>query len=79
MEYLCKCCGSELEPIIQEIATPSYDDGGSIDSMEVEHIITGYFPCEGCDIDDELMAIINKRIADEYLEHPEYIPDDLPF
>ena len=48
MEYTnCLCCGTELQP--DEIFTPCYDDGGGLDSFDVQLKWPSYPYCEGCD------------------------------
>ena len=43
----CECCGIELQP--DEILTPCYDDGGGLDSFDVQLKWPSHPYCEGCD------------------------------
>lgn len=80
MENTCKCCGSTLEPQVMMI--PHYNGGFVPESVEYE--VVGYYPCQGCDLDEELEQILARMRAQEMLENPENFlaqeeDDDLPW
>lgn len=69
-EQKCKCCGSTMEMGVQERCIPVYDDGGSIDAMDIliEHV-------EYCSNDACGYGIKTNRVTTTYYD----CDDDLPF
>lgn len=47
----CDQCGSDLD--LMEVLVPSYDDGGGLDSVEVDYVITGCDTCYHMAADEE--------------------------
>ena len=39
----CKECGSDLE--LQETLVPNYDDGGGLETVEIDYVVVG---CDTC-------------------------------